>query len=172
MSIIVKKGDVNIQNYVKKGGHLKNVFKGPVVFGSGTHVKGKEDGEHIPSDEQVKAALLVVKDRIITNRLWFAIYRPLVQMKKVKDGMFDAFQSYIEGLLSELPKPIDPRDLQSKMDVQSFQKNVDEWDPDDAPVAGKTFMTYFNLAKDFLSLISEPDDDDDDEDDDDEDDDD
>jgi len=165
MSIIVKKGDVNIQNYINPGAHVKNVYRGPVVFGSGTNVNGGgSDEDFVPSDEQVKAALMVVKGRITHSRLWFAIYRPLVQRKKVANGLFEQFKGYVESLIADLPRPIDPHDLKSKMDVQSFQKNVEEWDPSDAPVAGKSFMSYYNLGIDFLNLISAPEDEDDEED--------
>lgn len=155
MAIIVKKGDVNIQNYVEKGGKLKNVYYGSVNFGSGME-SIKNDIKNLKvTDEQVKNALERIKPQITSSRLWYAVYRPLVMIEKVKDGMFDEFKKYVESLIADLPKDIDTRDLQSKMDVQSFKQNIDKWDPDDAPVKGKKFMTYYNVAKDFLAFIHE-----------------
>lgn len=153
MAIIVKKGDVNIQNFVEKGAKLKNVYYGSVNFGSGMDtIKGDLKKLNV-TDEQVKNALERIKPQISTSRLWYAVYRPLVMIEKVKEGMFDEFKKYVESLITDLPKDIDIRDLQSKMDVQSFKQNIDKWDPENAPVKGKTFMSYYNVAKDFLAFI-------------------
>lgn len=153
MAIIVKKGDVNIQNFVEKGGKLKNVYYGSVNFGSGMDsVKGDLKKLKV-TDEQVKNALERIKPQISTSRLWYAVYRPLVMIEKVKDGMLDEFKKYVESLITDLPKEIDARDLKSKMDVLSFTQDIDKWDPENAPVKGKTFMTYYNVAKDFLAFV-------------------
>lgn len=153
MAIIVKKGDVNIQNFVEKGAKVKNVYYGAVNFGSGMEaVKGDLKKLKV-TDEQVKNALERIKPQITTSRLWYAVYRPLVMVEKVKDGMFDEFRKYVQSLITDLPKDIDSRDLQSKMDVLSFKQDIDKWDPENAPVKGKTFMTYYNVAKDFLSFL-------------------
>lgn len=167
MAIIVKKGDVNIQNFVEKGAKLKNVYYGAVNFGSGMDGTKGDLKKLKVTDEQVKNALERIKPQITTSRLWYAVYRPLVMIEKVKEGMFEEFKKYVESLITDLPKDIDPRDLQSKMDVQSFKQDIEKWNPDNAPVKGKTFMTYYNVAKDFLAFvhdeIEESDDEEDDE---------
>lgn len=136
---------------------LAYIVRFEILHETANKIRQHECGEYIPSDKQVFDALKQVKYRISNQRLWYAIYRPLVQVNKIAEGDFVQFEKFINRLLDELPVPINVKDLRTKVDVGSFKNNVDKWTSDGiVPVTGNLFNQYKNLASSFLALISEP----------------
>ena len=107
-----------------------------------------------PSDKQVKDALVDTLVDVKNSRLWYCIYKPLVQVGIIKKGDFYGFKKYITSLIGQTVPEINPKDLSSKIDNGSFRtKDIDQWDESDAPVDGKTFDYYKRLAEKFLGKL-------------------
>ena len=133
---------------------LAYIVRFEILHETASKIRQHECGEYIPSDKQVFDALIQVKYRITNQRLWYAIYRPLVQVNKIQEGNFEQFEQYISRLLKDCSVTMSIRDLRSKVDVGSFLKDVNEWKDDGiVPVSGKNFETYKQLGMDFLKLL-------------------
>ena len=99
-----------------------------------------------------RKAIKKIALEIEVARHWFAVYRILVETKVVKSKDYDAF---CEMVKSEVPdhEYLPNRVEMQRLDVQSFAKPVSKWDVNDAPVQGKRFYTYFNIALRMKELL-------------------
>lgn len=108
--------------------------------------KDYEDDTITISDERMKAVILMLSKIIVIGRMWYAVYRMLVDYLKVEEDDFDGFCSLVEGVVphhEHLPKVAEMQ----AMAVESFAKPVAKWDEKRAPVKGKRFKAYSQLAK-------------------------
>ena len=107
--------------------------------------------EEIPA-LRVSAAIREVAEGIDVSRLWFAVYRAMTDLSVVRDGDFSGF---CEMVCAEVPRhghlPV-AKDLQ-RMDVESFTRSVVLWKEDKAPVQGKRFRRYVEIARLTESLL-------------------
>lgn len=84
---------------------------------------------------------------------WFCIYRGMVDHGLNKKKDYSGFVALIENLYPEgVPFGINAGDI-SKLDINSFAKPVKEWDGNDAPRKGVTFVQYKKIAEMFESLM-------------------
>ena len=112
----------------------------------------KEDENTItpPSDELVRKTIMaecsVLRKRA---RLWFCIYRALVDSRYIKRSL-NNFEMKMNELFAGQELNINVYDL-SRIEVGCFCKPIKLWNEYDAPVKGKTFEMYDNMAKKVLA---------------------
>ncbi len=99
-----------------------------------------------PSAQQVEQVVCGVAPLVTKGRQWYAVYRPLVTALAVTDGDYEGFVDVVRGAVpghGHLPVS---GELQ-RMCVQSFAKPVALWRPDNAPVRGKRYKEYLQIAQ-------------------------
>ena len=113
----------------------------------------KRESTESPSDDKLKKAIAKVAKQIEGNsRLWFSIYRVMVDKGMLSEGDFYGLRDKVNQLFPDNDFSINPRDLQ-KLDVGSFHKRLSFWDEHDAPVQGKRFYEYLAIANAFRDLL-------------------
>lgn len=155
MSIIVKKGNVTIQNYVQTGANLTQNYNAPVYFGA-DKARDAEDESLCLEPEAVKEAIdsLMQSNQKQNKRWWFVPYVVLRDNRVVAD--LGGFEAYVRGLYGdELPLPMDTHDLSKELEAGCFAKPFADWTPDKAPVSGTTYERYKKLVAAFLDLLRE-----------------
>lgn len=107
------------------------------------------------TDDDVRQAVQQVLERITAgpSRLWFCIYRVLVDATFLSKGHYDGLKVCMDRLFPHNTFDINPRDL-SRLDVGSFSKHLSLWNEANAPVKGKRYHMYKQLALDFAALLS------------------
>ena len=108
--------------------------------------KREMESQKVITDEQVSNAIGVMAEKIEISRLWFAVYRTMVDEKVWKDGDFKGFCDRVRAEVPEHEHLPVAEDLQ-RMDVGSFSKSVVLWNEKDAPVQGKRFKRYMEIAQ-------------------------
>ena len=107
---------------------------------------------YVPGREEVNGALQSIAPSIVNSRLWFAVYRVLVDCRAMEKDTLPKFVQMVKEVVPEhahLPKA---KDLQ-RLDVLSFSKCVKLWDADDAPVTGKWFDMYCKVARQMEAFL-------------------
>lgn len=100
----------------------------------------------LPTKQEVVEAIRCVAPYVTNSRMWFAVYRVLVDRSVLRENAFDTFVRWLEEDVPEhkcLPKAID---LQ-RLAVLSFSKPVKYWNELNAPVSGKRFRNYCDIAR-------------------------
>lgn len=104
------------------------------------------------SEARIRRAIFSVKDKITTNRMWYSVFRVLVDRGVYQAEETGRFASDVCDMFPDEEMNIDAKDL-LRMAVQSFRKPVALWEADDAPVTGKRFRDYLSLARDFSKSL-------------------
>lgn len=130
--LVIIKGD-NIEN-----GGLK------IVRGYDLSADKSENAKPLTEDELMQRVEGVRSHIGKTNRLWFPVCKYMMWRKMVTDGDFQSAVRILERLYPELSLNAD--DL-SSLNVYSFKKPLDEWEPTNAPVKGTTFNKYYTIAE-------------------------
>lgn len=99
-----------------------------------------------PAKEEVVEAIRCVAPHVTNSRMWFAVYRVLVDRKVLRENAFDTFVHWLEEDVPAHPYMPKAVDLQ-RLAVQSFSKPVKLWNADNAPVSGKRFRDYCDIAR-------------------------
>lgn len=99
---------------------------------------------------EIAHALKVVVGSVRNNRQWFAVYRVLCDLQVV--ASCEGFAELLGDIMVEEAPRLDLADLR-KLEVLSFAKPLDHWDENNAPVTGRTFLTYKNIALDFRRAL-------------------
>ena len=117
--------------------------------------KEKEErrkNEAVP-EWKVRRAIREIATEIEVSRLWFAVYKMMVDLSAVEDGNIDGF---CQMLKEEVPNhgflPV-TKDWQ-RMEVDSFARSVVLWDENNAPVQGKRFKKYKEIARKTEELLT------------------
>ena len=101
-----------------------------------------------PTTNNIAHALSEVMDDLRDNRLWYAVYRVLVDRGVVDEGAYSDFRSLLQDIMGEQAPTLDLKDLR-RMSVLSFSKPVDQWDVNEAPVGVQRARVYLHLARRF-----------------------
>lgn len=109
--------------------------------------------QSVVTDQMVYEAVTRVLDSIKNGRMWFAVYRVLVDVRYLKAGDYEGLKTKMDQLFPENDFAINPRDI-SRMDILSFSKSVSLWNSENAPVVGKRYRDYLRLATDLMALFS------------------
>lgn len=112
----------------------------------------KERNQRVLTDDIVRDAVTQVLADIKTGRMWFAVYRVLVDVGYLHKGYYEGLRTKMDELFPDNDFQINPRDL-SRLDVESFSKPVSLWNEYNAPVQGKRFREYLKLANDLMALL-------------------
>ena len=114
-------------------------------------LKAKEVKPKI-SDAKVSYAFREIAPMITAARLWYAVYRMMADYSVVKVEDFDTF---IDKLKTEVPhhEHIPLKVELQRLAVQSFAKPVKQWKPDNAPVRGKRYKSYVDIANKTEELL-------------------
>ena len=102
--------------------------------------------QKLPDKEEMMEAIRCVAPYITNSRMWFAVYRVLVDCKVLCENSFDTFVQWLEEDVPEHPYMPKAVDLQ-RLAVQSFRKPVKLWNVNNAPVSGKRFRDYCDIAR-------------------------
>ena len=108
----------------------------------------------VVTDERVYEAVTQVLADIRVGRMWFCIYRVLADVGYLRQGDYEGLKTCMDRLFPDNDFKINPHDI-SRMDVDSFAKSVSLWNEMNAPVGGKRFREYRQLAMDFYRLVKE-----------------
>lgn len=103
-------------------------------------------------EEAVDVALQEIGSYVLLKRHWISVYRPLKDRESEVASSYETFCERVKKVLPKHPNLPTVRELQ-RMDVQSFSKPVRLWDRDDAPVDGKRFDEYLDIAKRFGVML-------------------
>ena len=97
--------------------------------------EARRKNEAVP-EWKVRKAIRDIAEEIEVSRLWFSVYKMMVDLSVVDDGDFEGFCQMVR---EEVPNhghlPV-VKDLQ-RMEVDSFTRSVVLWDEKNAPVQGK-----------------------------------
>lgn len=96
--------------------------------------------------QKVASVIKQIASLIKNGRQWYALFRELVDKKFYQKGDYEQFCQLVVEQVPEhehLPK----EEQLQRMAILSFDKPVVMWDPNNAPVTGKRFVTYMNIAK-------------------------
>ena len=104
------------------------------------------------SDEKVGFAIREIAPIITVARLWYAVFRVMVDYNVFGKDHYDSF---INRLRKEVPdhEHIPTRAEMLRMVTQSFAKPVKQWSPDNAPVQGQRYKTYEKIAHQMENLL-------------------
>lgn len=116
--------------------------------------KAKQTEPKTISQVQVSRAIREIAPLIDTKRKWYAVYRTMADLNVVKEDDFDTF---IEMVKSEVPlhKCLPTRAELLRIAIQSFARPVALWRVGNAPVKGKRYNEYLNIAQRTGELLSE-----------------
>lgn len=115
--------------------------------------EAKEQRQRVVTDQMVRDAVTQVLKDIKNSRMWFAVYRVLVDTSYLKAGDYEGLKTKMDELFPDNDFAINPRDI-SRMDILSFSKSVSLWNSENAPVIGKRFRDYLRLATDLTALLN------------------
>ena len=104
--------------------------------------------------EQVSKAIREIAPMITARRQWYAVYRAMVDAGAMKEMDFDAF---IESVAAEVPDhpALPTRHEMQRMAVDSFVKPVALWRANNAPIKGKRFDVYLQIARRTTELLKQ-----------------
>jgi hypothetical protein len=112
----------------------------------------RRKNEAVP-EWKVRKAIRDIAEEIEVARLWFAVYKTMVDLSVVDDGDVDGFCKMV---YEEVPNhghlPV-VKDLQ-RLEVDSFAKSVVLWDEKNAPVKGARFKQYKEIARKTEELLT------------------
>lgn len=104
------------------------------------------------SSRRVKTAIREMAQCITIGRQWYAVYRAMADLKVVKESDYEVFCSMIKDEVPEHEHLPTRTELQ-RLEIQSFSKPVVFWDISNAPVQGKRFYDYLNIAEETKKIL-------------------
>lgn len=84
---------------------------------------------------------------------FFSVIKVLMWRGRIPDHDFKQGVALINELYPQWELESAEQYAIAKYDVQSFYKSFDKWTPDDAPVKGKSYQTYHDIAEELLKLL-------------------
>ena len=113
----------------------------------------KEKLRRVLTDDVVRSGVMQVLSDIKTQRMWFCVYRVLADAGYLHKGRYEELAQQMDVLFPDNDFGINPKDI-GRMDVQSFHRPYTEWYERDAPVQGKRFREYRQLAADLTAQLN------------------
>jgi len=99
-----------------------------------------------PTDEQIGRAVRQVAPHVRVKRHWYAVFRVLADRGAVREGGYADFVELVNRLLPGNGYELDSREI-SRMALGTMNRPVSAWSEAGAPVKGKTFQDYCNVAR-------------------------
>ena len=96
--------------------------------------------------ERIEQIICELGNVVKHGRLWYAVYRAMVDRGVLEEGDYGLFCKKVTSLLPMHRHLPEARELR-RMAVQSFRKPVCFWKEEDAPVSGMRFDDYIRIAQ-------------------------
>ena len=108
------------------------------------------------SEQRVRRIISIIESEIKVARLWYAVYRPLIDVGTdcLEKDDFDGFCSLVRSVVPYHEHLPSVQEMQ-RMAVLSFSKPVKYWDVNDAPVNRGRFKAYMSIAERMFELLEE-----------------
>lgn len=107
----------------------------------------RENGDMpAPQKKTPQDIILFAAPMIEIARHWYAVYRALVDMRMIENGMMVSFVEMVRETVPAHPQPPTLVALR-RANVMSFSKPVSLWRADHAPVSGARFEKYLRIAQ-------------------------
>lgn len=106
--------------------------------------KALEVSREIP-ESRISATIRALAPEITIARMWYAVFRKMVDRLIYKE---DDFEAFCDRVKLEVPhhQHLPSVEEMQRMAVGSFAKSVNKWDENNAPVGGSRFKAYKRLA--------------------------
>lgn len=116
--------------------------------------KAKYEKKPKVNERQARKIIGIIESEINIARLWYAVYRPLIDVGNdfLKKDDFEGFCSLVRSVVPEHEHLPSVQEMQ-RMDVLSFRKEVKYWDVNDAPVGKGRFKLYMKIAERMFELL-------------------
>lgn len=116
-------------------------------------VEEVQQAEIIPTDDIVRDTIeFVIPELQKTSRLWFSVYRSLVDKRYLSRNSLNEFITTMRRLFPDRLLNINTKDL-GRLETGCFRKPIRFWNEYDAPVKGKPFERYYGLATRMLDML-------------------
>lgn len=102
--------------------------------------------------QRVSMMINTVASRIEIGRMWYAIFRVMVDLLLISDKDYEGFCDMVEAEVPNHEHLPSVKEMQ-RMAVESFAKPTRKWNETFAPVSGKRFVAYKKLAEDAERLL-------------------
>lgn len=101
---------------------------------------------------QVSRTIRELAQMITIGRLWYAVYRVMVDLNIIREQDYDGF---CQMVAEEVPdhQHLPNRVEMQRLAVQSFAKPTSRWKNNDAPVTGKRFVNYMLIVEKTKELL-------------------
>ena len=106
------------------------------------------------SEWQVRKIIGIIESEIKVARLWYAVYRPLIDVGTdcLTEGDFEGFCDLVRSVVPDHEHLPSVQEMQ-RMAVLSFSKPVEYWDVNNAPVSRGRFKSYMRIAEHMFELL-------------------
>jgi len=106
------------------------------------------------SMQQVSNAIRIIAPRVKVARRWYSVYRAMVDKSVIVE---DDYEKCCQMIAAEVPHHEHlPSEVElQRMAVGSFRKPVSKWNEMNAPVKGKRYKIYKEIAESMLELLEE-----------------
>jgi len=105
------------------------------------------------SEARITATIRTVAPKIKIARMWYAVFRKMVDKLIYKEDDYEAFCDRVTLEVPHHKHLPDPVEMQ-RMAVGSFARSVNKWNVNNAPVSGSRFNAYKRLAEETDALLT------------------
>lgn len=98
------------------------------------------------SPEQATKAIQEIAPMVKIGRQWYAVFRVMMERKAIDAWDYDAFCILVKNAVPD-HQHLPTRKELLRMAVDSFAKPIALWDENNAPVQGKRFNEYIEIAE-------------------------
>lgn len=151
-AVMIKDTDIiifaRVQQYIRTVPHLQYKSCRKAI----DKVKNKYIMPKKVTEQHAKWVIVKIAPQIKVARLWFAVYRPLVQRMVVANKDYDYFCNLVKQVVPNHDKLPIGEEIRRR-DDDCFRWDVEKWTPLSAPVKGATYYKYKRLADYTLELL-------------------
>lgn len=107
-------------------------------------------------EQRVRKTIGIIESEIKVARLWYAVYRPLIDVGTdcLEKDDFEGFCSLVRSVVPDHEHLPSVQEMQ-RMAVLSFSKPVKYWDVNDAPVGRGRFKAYMKIAERMFEFLED-----------------
>ena len=107
-------------------------------------------------EQRVRKIIGIIESEITIARLWYAVYRPLIDVGTdcLEKDDFEGFCRLVRSVVPEHEHLPSVQEMQ-RMAVLSFSKPVKYWDVNDAPVGRGRFKAYMKIAERMFEFLED-----------------
>ena len=105
-------------------------------------------------EQRVRKIIGIIESEIKVARLWYAVYRPLIDVGTdcLEKDDFEGFCRLVRSVVPDHEHLPSVQEMQ-RMAVLSFSKPVEYWDVNNAPVNRGRFKSYMRIAEQTFELL-------------------